>query len=266
MHLIPRGGVKLGVMGLALALALVLAGAPDPRKGWEGYCPKGFTATAQGACLSTDRAHFKPGRLIVYFHGIAPNPRYLEPEVRTMAAAAAKRGFAVLALLGEPGLCPWAADVAKSYCWPTDITHPEQVERQEHRLSIALRGTARYLGQDPGQPFIAGFSNGGFFTSFLASASNVHPAAWIVLHAGGLTGQRFTAQRATPTLLVMATEDKVQFPSMVSLATELIADDWSPSVVTRGGYHQVRPEDARAVAEFCDEQVSQVGPLAAGGR
>jgi predicted esterase len=208
-----------------------------------------------GACLAVDLSKFKPGRLVVYFHGVVERPERVEPELRALADEAVPHGFAVLALIGQKGLCNWGGDWEHWNCWPTDLSQRPDVERLAQRIQGSVAEAGRRLGGAPGPPFLTGFSNGGFFVTMLASETALDAAGYAVFHGGPVTNQSFPASRARPFLLVMARQDTIQLPKMKVLADRLKSGGWATEQFTRDGEHELRREDAKAAIAFFETQL-----------
>ena len=115
-----------------------------------------------------------------------------------------------------------------------------------------LARVSERLGAKLPPPWFAGFSNGGFFLSMLVSETTAAARGYAVLHAGGVTGQQFTAERARPTILLSARADPIQLPTMRLLQQSLTDAGWKPAFNLRDGTHEVTAVDAKAVFEFFD--------------
>jgi poly(3-hydroxybutyrate) depolymerase len=215
-----------------VSLTLILAAAP--------LCPTGLTPLDE-ACVVQAK---QPGRAVVYFHGMLSTwPK--APELTLLAAEAKKRGVTLVALKGEKGLCQWSKDVTSNWCWPNARSQLPEVGK-------ILERVGRVLVQLPvkGPPVFAGFSNGGYLVTLLASDTKVEASAWVVLHAGGVTGQTFPPGRARPTLLVGAAGDTIQLPGMKTLESTL--ESWQPKFVLREGVHEVTAADAKTLFDFVE--------------
>ena len=158
---------------------------------------------------------------------------------------------------GEQGLCYWGKEVKDFFCWPSDRSMQVETARTLKRLGEVLIRVSDRLGTKLGPPLFAGFSNGGFFLSMVASETTTRVRAYAVLHAGGVTGQQFTAERARPTILVGAKADVVQLPTMRLLEQSLTEAGWKPTFSLRDGTHEVTAVDAKAVFEFFDSLEAQ---------
>ena len=214
-------------MPIAFAAALLLAALK---------CPPGFDAT-DDACVVPAK---KPGPVVVYFHGMLPGATDWTRvrELSLLAREARKRGLGLVAPRGEQGLCPWAKE---HWCWPNDRSQLAEVGRVLERLKLSSS-----------KPVLAGFSNGGYFVTLLATDTKLDAAAYVVMHAGPVTGSTFPAERARPTLLLGAAQDAYQLPGMKRLATMLEEAKWPARLSVREGVHEVTPEDVKALFDFVE--------------
>lgn len=233
-----------------LLVAVVLAGADGgtPRPA----CPTGFERLVDGACLSTPAGKPKgPVPLVVYFHGMVPEHVVFDAssELGRLGAEAKKRNVAVLALVGEQGLCHWAADVQHHWCWPSEKRQLDTAQALEARLALALELAKARLGA-VGTPVLAGFSNGGFYVALLATESKVPASAYAVLHAGAVAGQRFEPSRTRRTLVLTAKGDEWQRPKAEAFAAAAADAGWPVQLEVRDGGHALEPGDVRRVVDF----------------
>ncbi|MDX2013342.1 MAG: hypothetical protein SFW67_24310 [Myxococcaceae bacterium] len=208
-------------------------------------CPGGWEALDGDACLKRGKT---PG-VVVYFHGmLAPDPKAFARELGFVAPAASKNAVSVVALRGVPGLCDWAAEYTTWWCWPTVRHRVEERRAIEGRVQLALEAAATRLGQTLARPVLAGYSNGGFFTSLLMEA-DLEASGYVVLHAGQVSGVA-VPERPLPTLLVAAEGDRIQRPTMEAFRSALTERAWSPAFVLRPKEHPLELEDFEHLARF----------------
>lgn len=238
---------------LALLLPALLHAVPAL------HCPDGFEAVGPDACLEAPRPLLRPDKLVVYLHGmLAANADWsATPEFKVVGAEAKRRGYTLIAMRGELGLCYWGKEVKDYYCWPSDRSMQVELGRTLKRMGDVLTRVGERLGTRLGEPLYAGFSNGGFFLSMLASESKIPARGYAVLHAGSVTGQQFTAERARPTILLAAKSDVVQLPTMRRLEQLLGEAGWKTTFNLRDGAHEVTAVDAKAMFEFFDSLEDQ---------
>jgi predicted esterase len=208
-------------------------------------CPAGWEALDGDACLKRGKA---PGAL-VYFHGmLAPDEQAFARELGFVEPVARKHGVPVVALRGTPGPCDWAAEYTTWWCWPTVKRRVDERRAIEARVKQALQAASTRLGRTLARPVVAGYSNGGFFTSLLLEA-DFEASAYVVLHAGLVSGVT-VPERPLPTLLVAAEGDRYQRPTMEAFRAALTERGWSPAFVLRKKEHPLEPEDFEHVARF----------------
>ncbi|MBL8955059.1 MAG: hypothetical protein JNK82_30060 [Myxococcaceae bacterium] len=221
-----------------MLLAILLAAAPCP----GGYRPIG------GACVLVPE---KPSALVVYFHGMLPGDVDWSRarELSLLGAEAKKRNVALVALKGEPGLCAWADDVKRHFCFPSDTSQAALVRGPLERLQRVL-DEVKLPARLPA-PVFAGFSNGGYYVTLVAAATSAEASGYVVMHAGPVTGLSFEQpERARRTLLLGATRDAVQLPGMKRLASMLEAAKWPVKFTVHDGVHEVTAADVKALIDF----------------
>jgi poly(3-hydroxybutyrate) depolymerase len=227
------------------SLVLVAAASPVALK-----CPRGYELI-DDTCAVLPK---QPKALVVYFHGMLPGPTDFSrtPELVAMGAQAKRAGVLLVAPRGEQGLCLWSKDVLEHWCWPNDKSQLRDVGRLLERVGQTLAKVLERAKAPPGlgAPVYAGFSNGGYFTSMIASDTQAAATGYAVLHAGNVLNQTFSTERARPTLLVAALRDVYQLPTMKSLQALLDEAQWAPHFVVRDGVHEVTAADAKQLCEF----------------
>jgi predicted esterase len=228
------------------------AGAPEPTQQTEeaspDWCAAAYEPIAGGGCFAAPPAHNNGGApLIVYLHG-----RYARDAAaseldrqRRLAARAAARGFAVLALRGRLGTCT-SAELADWFCWPSNEHNadagPAFVAEWQESLSAAQersRSRKRYL---------LGFSNGGYFAALIASRGLLDVDAVVVAHGGPVEPAR-PLHRALPLLLLSADDDIAQ-DEMIRFDDELTREHWAHDSYARDGGHGLTDEDIDAALTF----------------
>ncbi len=216
-------------------------------------CPKDFVVVDGEACLALPRDR-KASKILLYFHGRIPEAALFESswEFGGVARYATERGFAVLAMRGERGLCNWSEEVRHAWCWPTSIEPVEPTQVIVARIGKALKATAVAIHSSSTlmAPYVLGFSNGGFFASLLASDSKLEFSAFAIAQGGDVFGQHFTSERAKPTVLLLAKGDQHQFPRMQKLEAAMKAAGWKPESIVREGEHSLTPEDIKVAIDF----------------
>lgn len=226
----------------------------------QASCPSAYEELGNGDCLARPTEFKDSRRLIVYFHGmLKPSSVAASAELSELASLANSRGYAVIAMLGEAGLCDWSSESKEHLCFPSGRGQlPRAGEFLQRRFGVALESASRRLGTRIPAPFLMGFSNGGFFVSLLAAETKVHAAGYAVLHGGIPSGvSTFDGSRSRATLLIAAAEDKWQLPKMQALSKAMSKAGWSNELRVRQGFHALQREDVEAVLEFFEETLAK---------
>jgi predicted esterase len=163
----------LGVLPACSRKAETTEGAPEATE--QGapvsspWCGEGFRVVDESTCLALPEHFSSPASLVVYAHGILAPGVLPTQEQATLVSAARTHGFAVLFVHGRAGLCTWEPSVADDVCWPT-----QQASVDEHSPGIlagwaeAQRRAEALAGVRFERRYAFGFSNGGYFVSYLA--------------------------------------------------------------------------------------------------
>lgn len=223
---------------MAFLLTLVLAQSVP--------CPPGWTSLEVGACLLPGSG---PG-VVAYLHGmLPPTTQAFHRELGSVTPAAKRSGTTVIALRGLAGLCDWAEDVKTWWCWPTSRSRVTEIQRTLDRLQAALGEAGARLDRPLADPLIAGYSNGGYFTSLLLERASVPATGFAVLHGGLVTGVE-PAERPRPVLLLAAEGDTIQRPAMELFRAVLERRQWVPAFQLRTKAHPLEPEDFDRLMAF----------------
>jgi predicted esterase len=251
---------------VALALILALAGCkrgPSPAPPAEGssavetsepastpWCGEGYRALDESTCLALPPTFTQPPSLVIFAHGmIAPSALPTE-EQATLLAAAHASGFAVLFGRGKQGLCAWQADVAEHYCWPTTQA---AVEKETPGIVAAwndAQGRAeRAAGVRFARRYLVGFSNGGYFTAFVAVQGRMPIDGAAVVGAGRseVDPSLFGSERPPLYLAVGDQEAESTRHDAATLEQALTQHGWPVKyVVHEGRGHTIKEDDLTA--------------------
>lgn len=221
----------------SLVLSVLLAQSSPCPPGWEALEAPGCFRRGQG-----------PG-LVLYLHGmLAPNERAFARELGFIAPAAAKAQLTVIAPRGTPGLCDWAPEYKDWWCWPSVKGREPDTSAIVERLAAAIAEVARRMERTLPPPLIAGYSNGGYFTSLLMEG-RLPATGFVVLHGGLVTGVTID-ERPRPTLLIAAEGDLIQRPAMETFRKALTDRHWTPAFVLRKKEHPLELEDFEHLTSF----------------
>lgn len=219
----------------------------------EDGCPEGFAALPGEACISVPTQSNE--RVIVYFHGMLVSPWATKAkwELGQLARAALPRGYTVVALRGQKGLCNWSDESRQSFCWPNGLRQQELIQPIIDRLRDALAEASKLARAKLKPPFIVGFSNGGFLVALIASDTRLGVSAYAIAHGGPVIGQGFPPWRRRPMLLLAANGDSAHYPRMKLLSQMLGEDRWESTFSVREGVHEMTADDMRAIVDFFDK-------------
>ena len=184
----PDGGH--GGTGAAggMAAAGGLGGSGGQGEPWQpvqsAWCGDGYQGIDDGSCFYAPAS--PNGSVLLFLHGMLPadgSPAGMQAIAR---AAADEHGFVVLFPRGQQGLCDWDPSVLHWWCWPTSRlevdTHAAAMVADWHE-QVELVGD--YLGLDLPTRHVLGFSNGGYFASYLGLEGWWAPLAGAGLVAAG---------------------------------------------------------------------------------
>lgn len=222
---------------MPLVLSLVLA--------QSSACPRGWEALAEPGCFHRGEG---PG-VVLYLHGmLAPDERAFARELGFIAPAARESQLTIIAPRGTAGLCDWAPEYRDWWCWPSVKGREPATSAVVAQLVAAIADVERRLDRRLPAPLIAGYSNGGYFTSLLME-ERLPATGFAVLH-GGLVSGVVLGERPRPTLLIAAEGDTIQRPGMEAFRSALLERQWTPAFVLRKKAHPLELEDFAHVASF----------------
>lgn len=208
-------------------------------------CPPGWEALEAPGCFRRGQA----AGVVLYLHGmLAPSERAFARELGFIAPAATKAQLTVIAPRGTPGLCDWAPEYKDWWCWPSVKGREPDTSAVIERLAASLAEVERRMDRKLPAPLIAGYSNGGYFTSILMEG-RLPATGFVVLHGGLVTGVAID-DRPRPTLLVAAEGDLIQRPAMETFRKALADRQWTPAFVVRKKEHPLELEDFDHVMAF----------------
>ena len=221
-------------------------------------CAAGYETLESGACLAVPEGSDARTPIVMFLHGMFPDDHpeaELEIEAR-LGRLATAQGFSILALRGELGLCDWSADFVRWRCWPNHAQQKPKGGELLRGLAPHFRAVSRRLRTNRVEPFVMGFSNGAYFASFIAADTKLPVRGYAVLHGGPLEPAVFRAERAAPSLLISAEDDRAQKPRMDKLHELMNRDGWPHEYQTRAGGHELTDADIDRTLAFFAQSAS----------
>lgn len=243
---------KLSITPALVLSCAVVAGCPSAKPATsltstESWCPDGFEVGPQDTCFAVPETTTRETPILVYLHGQYTG--HGSPEEWRLVHSAIDKGFAVVVPRGKRGLCAWKAELSDHFCWPQEADDP-------HAFKAAVADWDRVLWQvdaimegGPHKRYVLGFSNGGYFATYLATHGFFPAQAYAVVNAGPL-GPLQRPAKAPPMMLLTAQDDGVQGPKMKELHDGLGKAGWAHAFCSRPGPHPLAAEDVNAALAF----------------
>ncbi|HZF53882.1 MAG TPA: hypothetical protein VE093_34795 [Polyangiaceae bacterium] len=144
----------------------------SPGKDWQpvetDWCTEGWTGLDDHTCFFVPDTVASPTSVLFFVHGMMPPDSVAKTAQQIAREAAQEHGYIAVFPRGRQGLCAWAKEVADYWCWPTsraavDANAGEIIE--EWSAAEALLGDV--LGVSFERRYVLGFSNGGYFASYI---------------------------------------------------------------------------------------------------
>ncbi|WP_437330808.1 alpha/beta hydrolase [Sorangium sp. So ce381] len=218
---------------------------------WEpvetDWCSAGWIGLDDHTCFHVPETALRGAPILYVLHG-AMAPDSLPVDLQATAAEAAEALGAVAVFpRGRPGLCTWDPSVETYSCWPTrretvDAAAPALLE--EWMRAEALM--ERILGGTFGGRYVMGFSNGGYFASYVALEGLVAVDGAALVGAGRMVIEEhlFSEERPPIYIAVGALELASTIASAENLADVLTQHGWEHELVVhpeRG--HEIHADD-----------------------
>lgn len=148
------------------------AGSGSSGQDWQpvetDWCTDGWTGLDAHTCFFVPDKVAAPTSVLFFLHGMMP-PDSIGKSMQKIAREAAEaHGFIAVFPRGRQGLCAWADEVLDYWCWPSsraavDASAGEIIK--EWTAAEALLGDV--LGVSFDRRYVLGFSNGGYFASYI---------------------------------------------------------------------------------------------------
>lgn len=247
-------------VGLVVAVGVVVAacGTSEPKPTFahapETWCPDGFEQGPDDTCFAIPDTHDKETPVLVYLHGMFEG--HGSPAEWSAVREATQRGFAVVVPRGRRGLCAWKPELRDHFCWPQDGEDVPTMRTMIAGWEKVFWQVDTLLGRGTHRRYLLGFSNGGYFASFMTTHGLFTPAATAVVDGGSLGPPNKTPP--VPLMLVAEESDArgeaagagPSAGKMKSLDAELSRTGWNHVLCQRRAATTIAPDDVRAALGF----------------
>jgi len=211
---------------------------------------EGWLGLGEDLCFYAPPSLGASAGLLVFLHGMLPPDGSPETMQWLVRQAADDGGFAALFPRGEQGLCAWDPSVEDWWCWPTSrqsvdaetASFTAEWDQAELLLEdvLGLSVTARY---------VLGFSNGGYFASYIG-LEGLWPVSGAGLIAAGRSyvDESLLWDEEPPFYIAVGDEDSVAVQnSAQNLAFVLSQEGWPHEYVVHPGRgHWMEPGDLQS--------------------
>ncbi len=248
---------------LPISVLAVLAAACGPKNTSnpslvtnEAWCPDGFESGPSDTCFAIPDKHDGATPVLVYLHGMYTG--HGSPEEWALVRSAVDRGFAVVVPRGKRGLCAWKAELKDHFCWPQEVDDPSAFKNVVAEWDRVLWQVDALLDAGTHKRYVLGYSNGGFFATYLA-VHGLFPAQGYAIVNGGSLEQSVKPAKPVPMLLVSAQSDAEQGPKMLALHNGLASGGAPHAFCQRPGGHDLAAEDVNAALRFFKQHAEGKG-------
>ena len=248
---------KLGIacaFGAPLAALLSLSPAScSPAKpvatlsASDSWCPDGFEVGPQDTCFAVPETTTKDTPILVYLHGMYAG--HGSPEEWRLVRSAVARGYAVVVPRGKRGLCAWKAELKDHFCWPQETEDPQAFKNVVAEWDRVLWQVDAILEGGSHRRYVLGFSNGGFFASYIAE-HGLFPAQAYAIAGGGPLEPPQKPGKTVPVILLSAQDDATESAKTKELHEGLAKVGWPHAYCTRPGTHPLAAADVEAALRF----------------
>ena len=213
----------------------------------DSWCPDGFEVGPQDTCFAVPETTTKDTPVLVYLHGMYAG--HGSPEEWRLVRSTVNRGYAVVVPRGKRGLCAWKAELKDHFCWPQETEDPQAFKNVIAEWDRVLWQVDAILEGGSHKRYVLGFSNGGFFASYIAE-HGLFPAQAYAIAGGGPLEAAHKPAKAVPIMLLSAQDDAVESAKTKELHEGLAKVGWAHAYCTRPGQHSLAAEDVEAALRF----------------
>ena len=213
----------------------------------DSWCPDGFEVGPQDTCFAVPETTTKETPILVYLHGMYAG--HGSPEEWRLVRSAVSRGYAVVMPRGKRGLCAWKAELKDHFCWPQETEDPQAFKNVVAEWDRVLWQVDTILEGGSHKRYVLGFSNGGFFASYIA-AHGLFPAQAYAIAGGGPLEPAQKPAKAVPIMLLSAQDDATESAKTKELHEGLAKVGWAHAYCTRPGPHPLAATDVESALRF----------------
>jgi poly(3-hydroxybutyrate) depolymerase len=167
---------------------------------------------------------------------------------------AVQRGFAVIIPRGKRGQCAWRTELKNHFCWPQDAEDTESMKMIIAEWEKVLWQVDAVLEGGTHKRYVLGFSNGGFFASFIATHGLFPGQAYAIVNGGPLAPPSAKA-KPLPIMLVTAQDAPEAAPKMKELHETLRNVSWPHAFCPRSGGPALTADDVEVALRFFKHDV-----------
>ena len=213
----------------------------------DSWCPDGFEVGPQDTCFAVPETTTKDTPVLVYLHGMYAG--HGSPEEWRLVRSAVARGYAVVVPRGKRGLCAWKAELKDHFCWPQETEDPQAFKNVVAEWDRVLWQVDAILEGGSHKRYVLGFSNGGFFASYIAEHGLFAAQAYAIAGGGPLEPPQKPG-KAVPVMLLAAQDDATESAKTKELHEGLAKVGWPHAYCTRPGPHPLAAADVEAALRF----------------
>ncbi len=231
-----------------------MGGSGGQRDPWQPvetpWCTGDWVGLDEDTCFYASTTLSDSAELLVFLHGMMP-PDSLPTTMQSIVAQEVEaRGAVALFPKGKAGLCSWDESVKDWYCWPTSRANVDT-----HSASLtgswdaAATKLSAILETSFTRRYVLGFSNGGYFASYLG-LEGLWPLEGSGLVAAGrsFVDEKLLSAQQPPMYIAVGELDQLQVQqSAENLAYVLSLHNWPHQFIIhsqRG--HEIWPDDVQA--------------------
>lgn len=222
-------------------------GAPWQAVETDWCAADGWLGLDGHTCFYAPDTIAQPPVVLFFLHGMMPPGTSPAGMQKIARAAADTHGFVAVFPRGAQGLCAWDASVMEWWCWPTSR---KTVDESAAGLIAGWTGAQKVLEGAIGivfqRRYVLGFSNGGYFASFVGLEGLFATDGVGVVAAGrAFIDEMLMPPEGTPFYVAVGAMDQDSVKnSAQNLASVLDKHKWTNDFILHSDRgHEVRADD-----------------------